>query len=91
MNTKHSKISTSKVGTKCSKPGILCISPHGGTSSIDAVGVVAPVVRVCGDWLLEKRDSSLYVRSLTLVSELMIEGVEMERSRDTFLNIIVIG
>ena len=42
---------------------------------------------MCGDWLLEKRDSSLYVLSLALVSELMIEGVEMERSRDTFLNV----
>ena len=69
---------------------VLCVCPYGGTSSIDVVGVVAPVVRVCGDWLLEKRDSSLYVLSLALVSELMIEGVEMERSRDTFLNIIVI-
>lgn len=63
---------------------------YGGTSSIDAVGVVAPVVRVWGDWLLEKRDSSLYVLSLALVSELMIEGVEMERSRDTFLSITLV-
>ena len=59
--------------------------PHVGTSSIDVVGVVAPVVRACGDWLREKRDSSLFVLSLELVRELMMEGVEMERSRDTFL------
>ena len=56
---------------------------------MDVVGVVAPVVRECGDWLLENRDSSLYVLSLVLVSELTIEGVEIERSRDTFLNAIL--
>lgn len=68
--------------------GVACALSYFGTSSIAAVGVVAPVVLECGDWLLEKRDSSLYVLSLAPVNELMIEGVEIERSRDTFLIIL---
>ena len=47
---------------------------HGGTSGIDVVDVVAPVVWVCEDLLLESRkcDSLMLVLSLTLVSD---EGV----------------
>ena len=44
---------------------------HGGTSGIDVVGVVAPVVWVCEDLLLESRqcDSLMLFLSLVSVSE----------------------
>ena len=50
---------------------LLAGNAHGGTSGIDVVGVVAPVVWVCEDLLLESRqcDSLMLVLSPALVSE----------------------
>ena len=56
--------------TKIPEQTIFARNAHGEASGIDAVGVVAPVVWVCEDLLLEscQRDSLMLVLSLASVS-----------------------
>lgn len=58
-------------------------------SRTEDVGVTAPMVRMCGEVLRVKRDSSLRVRCSrtldTAVAALKMEGVDMDRSLETRL------